>query len=348
MVGRGGGSIVSSWPSPVRGTVLVVGGSGFVGGAVVGELAARAAVRGGPAVRVLARRAPLSRDGVVGHVRADLTRPGSLRGALAGVEVVVHAAAYVGRDAARCEAVNHGGTLALLEEARRAGVGHVVYVSTASVYGVGPHRGADEHALVPRPASPASMSRLRAERAVLDAGGTVLRPHLVYGVGDEWFIPALARLLTEVPAWPAGRASRSSLIAVGDLARGVAGLACAPSAADRSAVYHAAHPRPVAADRLLSALGRHLGFPVPRGDVSPGEHRGLLARAVPELSDHQYALLTQDHWYRADRLWSRIGEDPGPGFEARFAEAAHWYAARLAGRGRSRAGRGAGPGGPAA
>ncbi|MGA5127622.1 NAD-dependent epimerase/dehydratase family protein [Streptomyces pseudogriseolus] len=335
---------MSSSSSRITGTVLVAGGSGFIGSAVVDELAARAAARGGPAIQVLARRAPSSRDATVGHVRADLTRPETLRGALAGVEVLVHTAAYVGRDPARCEAVNHGGTLALLNEARRAGVEHVVYVSTASVYGPGPHRGADEHALVPRPASPASTSRLRAERAVLDAGGTVLRPHLVHGAGDEWFIPALARLLAEVPAWPAGHASRSSLIAVHDLARGVAGLACGPSAADRSTVYHAAHPQPVATDRLLSALQRHLGFPVPRGDVSPGEHRDLVRHAVPELSDHQYALLTLDHWYRADRLWSRIGEDPGPGFEARFAEAADWYAAHLAGRDRPRVRQGAEPG----
>ncbi|XMA40085.1 NAD-dependent epimerase/dehydratase family protein [Streptomyces albogriseolus] len=209
---------------------------------MVDELAVRAAGRGGPAVRVLARRAPSSRVAAVGHVRADLTRPETLRGALAGVEVLVHTAAYVGRDPARCEAVNHRGTLALLDEARRAGVEHVVYVSTASVYGPGPHRGADEQALVPRPASPASMSRLRAERAVLDAGGTVLRPHLVYGVGDEWFIPGLAGLLSGVSVWPAGQVSRSSVIAVRDLARGVAGLACGPSAADRSTVYHAAHP----------------------------------------------------------------------------------------------------------
>ncbi|WP_281397530.1 NAD-dependent epimerase/dehydratase family protein, partial [Streptomyces variabilis] len=93
---------MSSWPSPVRGTVLVVGGSGFIGSAVVGELAARAAVRGGPAVRVLARRAPSSRDGVVGHVRADLTRPGSLRGALAGAEAAHwYAARLAGRGRSR-------------------------------------------------------------------------------------------------------------------------------------------------------------------------------------------------------------------------------------------------------
>ncbi|MEQ8144717.1 NAD-dependent epimerase/dehydratase family protein [Streptomyces sp. OP7] len=324
-----------------------MGGSGFVGGAVVGELVGRAVVGGGPAVRVLARRAPLSRGGLVGHVRADLTRPETLRGVLAGVDVVVHAAAYVGRDAARCEAVNHRGTVALLEEVRRAGVGHVVYVSTASVYGPGPHRGVDEEALVPCPVSPASMSRLRAERAVLEAGGTVVRPHLVYGAGDVWFVPALVRLLRGVSVWPAGRVSRSSLIAVGDLARAVAGLACGPSAVDRSVVYHAAHPRPVAADRLLAAVGRHLGVVVPRGVVSAGEHRELVRCAVPELSDHQYALLTVDHWYRSDRLWSRVGEGPGPGFEARFVEAARWYAAHLAGRGAASVGRGAvGGGGP--
>ncbi|MFI8203569.1 NAD-dependent epimerase/dehydratase family protein [Streptomyces sp. NPDC085937] len=254
---------------------------------------------------------------------------------------MVRAAAYVGRDAARCEAVNLRGTVALLEEARREGVGHVVYVSTASVYGPGPHRGVGQEALVPCPVSPASMSRLRAERAVLEAGGTVVRPHLVYGAGDVWFVPAVVRLLAGVSVWPAGRVSRSSLIAVGDLARAVAGLACGPRAVDRCVVYHAADPRPVAADRLLAVLGRHLGVVVPRGVVSVGEHRELVRRAVPDLSDHQYGLLTVDHWYRADRLWSRIGEGPGPGFEARFAEVARWYAAYLAGRGPAPVRRGA-------
>ncbi|MGY0071869.1 hypothetical protein ACWZEH_35035 (plasmid) [Streptomyces sp. QTS137] len=86
--------------------------------------------------------------------------------------------------------------------------------------------------------------------------------------------------------------------------------------------------------RVLSALQRHLGLPAPRGDVSLREHRDQVAHAVPELSDHQYALLTRDHWYRSDRLWARIGEDPEPGFEARFAEAASWYAHHLVGRDR--------------
>jgi nucleoside-diphosphate-sugar epimerase len=316
------------------GTVLVAGGSGFVGSAVVKELAAGGASRGMPAIHVLARRTPSFGDRAVRHVRADLTRPATLRGSCEGVGTLVHTAAYVGRDPARCEAVNHLGTLALLREARRAGVERVIYVSTASVYGSGPHRAVDEGELTPNPASAASRSRLRAEQAVLDAGGTVLRPHLVYGVGDAWFIPTVARLLARVSTWPSGAAADSSMIAVSDLARGVAGLVRAPGTADRSTIYHAAHPRPVPMSHVLLALRRHLGLSAPGGDTSLREHRAQVARAVPEFSDHQYALLTQDHWYRSDRLWARTGEDPGPGFEARFAESADWYAHHLVGRDR--------------
>ncbi|MFF0794365.1 NAD-dependent epimerase/dehydratase family protein [Streptomyces spiralis] len=308
------------------------GGSGFIGRAVVGELVER----GGLEVRVLARRAGgaagWAGGGVVRGVCADLTRPASLRGLCSGVGAVVHAASYVGRDPVRCEVVNHAGTVALLAEARRAGVGRFVYVSTASVYGGGPHRGVGEGVVVPRPVSAASASRLRAERAVLEAGGCVLRPHLVYGAGDEWFVPAVARVVARVPVWPSGPVSVSSVIAVGDLARGVAGLVGAPGDVDCSGVYHAVHPRPVPMDEVLLALHQCLGVPLPRvGEVSVREHRALVARAVPELSDHQYALLTRDHWYRGDRLWACAGVDPGPGFAARFAGAAGWYAGRLGG-----------------
>ncbi|KOV97488.1 hypothetical protein ADK65_25535 [Streptomyces sp. NRRL B-1140] len=323
-------------PTSVRrgaGTVLVAGGNGFVGSAVVEELLIRGAAEGAPAIRVLSRRPPrLSHRHRVSHVPADLAQPGALRGLCAGVVTVVHTATYVGRDAALCETVNHHGTLALLEEAHRAGVEHFVYVSTASVYGAGPHRGADEYTLTPNPASPASSSRLKAEQAVLDSGGTVLRPHLVHGVGDVWFIPTIVRLLTLVAAWPSGATSHSSMIAVRDLARCVASLVTAPKATDRARVYHAAHPRPVSMEQVLLTLHRRLGLPLPRRDMSVPEHRARLARAATQLSDHQYTLLTQDHWYDSDALWARTGEAPGLGFEARFAEATHWYTAHLARR----------------
>ncbi|MFJ9041533.1 NAD-dependent epimerase/dehydratase family protein [Streptomyces sp. NPDC102406] len=305
------------------GTVLVAGGTGFIGRAVVRELQART----GTGVRVLSSRggtrvpAGLS----VRHVRADLTRRDSLRGACDGVTALVHTASYVGRDAERCAAVNHAGTLALLDEARRAGVDRVVHVSTASVYGGGPHRGAREEDLPLRPESAASASRMRAEQAVLDAGGTVLRPHLVHGEGDRWVVPLIDRLLRSVPAWPRDCDPLISMIAVRDLARCVVSLALDPWAARGPEIFHAADPLPVTMSRLRAALHHTLGTPLPSGTVSRDEHRARIRGALPALSDHQYALITQDHWYDTDKLWSRTGQHPGPGLEPRLAESREWY-----------------------
>lgn len=318
----GGAGATAVAPAAVD-TVLVAGGTGFIGRAVVRELRART----GTAVRVLSSRGGprLPAGSPVRHVRADLTRRDTLRGTCDGVTTLVHTASYVGRDAERCAAVNHAGTLALLDEARRAGVDRVVHISTASVYGGGPHRGAREGEVPLCPESAASASRVRGEQAVLDAGGAVLRPHLVYGEGDRWVVPAIDRLLRRVPVWPAGCDPLMSVIAVRDLARCVVALALDPWAVRGPEVFHAADPRPVTMARLRSALHDLLGTPLPTRTLPPGEHRSRVRTALPALSDHQYALLTQDHWYDAAKLWTRTGRHPGPGLETRLAESRDWY-----------------------
>ncbi|MER7699607.1 NAD(P)-dependent oxidoreductase [Streptomyces sp. NPDC096095] len=312
-----------------------MGGTGFIGSAVLRQLLGEAdAPRTVPQLRVLSRRPPTGRPETAGlrYLAGDLMDRSTLRGSCSGADVLVHTASYVGRDSRKCHDINYAGTQALLEEAQRAGVRRVVYVSTASVYGLGPHRGLREGELGTAPGSPASASRLGAERAVRDARGIVLRPHLVYGAGDRWFVPALARLLRRVPAWPMGVSSAGSLVAVDDLARIVAALVRAPlgPGAEPGEPYHVAHPSPVRMRRLVLLLCGLLGLPQPRTCASPEEHRVLAARGMPELSDHQHALLTQDHWYDSSRIWRRTGVDPGPGFEDRFAQCADWYRRHLA------------------
>lgn len=318
-------------------TVLVVGGTGFIGRAVLRELIGELdGYRGIPHIRVLSRRPPARGASVAGtqYVTGDLTEASTLHGVCEGADVLVHTASYVGRDARKCHDVNDAGTQALLDEAQRAGVRRILYVSTASVYGSGHHRGLREGELEPSPASPASSARLRAERAVLAARGTVLRPHLVYGPGDRWFIPALVRVLSRVRAWPLSASSYSSLVEVGDVARVVASLVREPwqgeAAPTRGEVYHVAHPEPVRMENLVVHLCRLLDLPVPCDDVSPAGHRRLVGHAMPELSDHQHALLTQDHWYDSSRIWRRTGIDPRSGFEDGFARSAAWYRAHLA------------------
>ncbi|WP_016910018.1 NAD-dependent epimerase/dehydratase family protein [Streptomyces xiaopingdaonensis] len=317
---------MNSAPTGVRsehpGTVLVAGGTGFVGRAVVRELVAvRARSRTAPRVRVLARRPP-RREAVPGdgveYVSGDLTAPETLAAACSGATALVHAASYVGRDRARCDAVNHRGTRTLIDAADRAGIRRVLYVSTAAVYGAGPHRGAAEGELAPSPQSAASASRLAAEEAVRAAGGVVLRPHLILGKGDKWVLPTLIRLLERVPSWGGTALSYSSTIAVEELARLVRALVQQP-VTGQGEVYHAAHPRPVQMRSLVLALSRLLGSGRPRGGPPREVHRESVGRALPELTAHQYALLTQDHWYDSSRVWRLCGLEPGPDVTERLA-----------------------------
>ncbi|WP_406194201.1 NAD-dependent epimerase/dehydratase family protein [Streptomyces europaeiscabiei] len=315
------------------GTVLLVGGTGFIGRAVLKALTRHHRAQGtAPSLRVLSRRTPPTP--AAQHVTGDLTDPPSLHGVCSGITTVIHTASYVGSDAQKCHAINHTGTQALLTEAARHAVTRFIYVSTASVYGTGPHRGSHEGQLQPAPLSPASTTRLHAEEAVRAAGGTVLRPHLVYGTGDHWFIPTLARILRHIPTWPDTPPPKTSAIAVQDLARIITALTYQPpphsggGSRAHGSTYHVAYPRPLRMDHLHTRLRTLLHLP-PARPTPITEHRALVREHLPELTDHQYALLTKDHYYDTSRIWHHTRLHPGPGFDTRFTASTAWYAHHL-------------------
>ncbi|MGH7022467.1 MAG: hopanoid-associated sugar epimerase [Caulobacteraceae bacterium] len=113
--------------------VLVTGGTGFVGAAVLRALVAR-----GAKVRALAR--PTSNlanlDGVACEVaRGDMTDPASLKQAMAGVRFAFHVAADYrlwARDPSEIMRANVEGARAVMEAARAAGVEKIVYTSSVA------------------------------------------------------------------------------------------------------------------------------------------------------------------------------------------------------------------------
>ena len=121
---------------------LVTGATGFVGGAV-----ARALVRAGTDVRVLARSAADFRnlEGVpVERVTGDLRDPASLRTALGGCHHLYHVAAHYAlwaKDPSIFYDVNVDGTKNLLEAARAVGTERIVYCSTIGAIGLPPGGG---------------------------------------------------------------------------------------------------------------------------------------------------------------------------------------------------------------
>lgn len=173
-------------------TILVTGGTGFVGRFVVEAL-----LRQGRRVRVMGRTAPP--DGFfsapVGFVEGSLDPDRDQSAAFAGVSAFVHAAfdhlpgryrGGEGDDAAGFRRRNLDGSVALFEAARRAGVARVVFLSSRAVYGVQPP-GADLfEQTAPHPDTLYGEVKLGAERALAamsDDGfrGVSLRVTGVYG-----------------------------------------------------------------------------------------------------------------------------------------------------------------------
>jgi 2-alkyl-3-oxoalkanoate reductase len=310
--------------------ILITGGTGFIGAPTTLALA-----RMGVPLRLLVHRrhagVPLGPG--VEAVHGDLTAPTSLRGICTGVHTVLHLAAEVGDDEQRCEAVNVGGTRALVAEALRARVRRMIYLSTAAVYGDGghgvgghsangKHSGAGEDEVPPAPVSVASRTRLTAERAVLAIGGVALRPMFVYGPGDTWFIPALAGALRRFPVTIDGGRARQSLVAVDDLAQAIAAIAVDIWKPGEVGVLHATHPEPVTMAELTQALVTWLDVPPPTGDVTFEQAR-VFVRDDPRRL-RQLELIARDHVYDGSRLWRRTRVRP-VGFARRFAEYAGAY-----------------------
>ena len=110
--------------SPPKPNVLVTGASGLIGGLTLARLGDRYAFSG------------LSRRPVAGipHTQADITDLAAVRGACAGMDMVLHLAAETQDydDWDKVMAITIGGTLNVYRAAQEAGVRRVVFMSTGS------------------------------------------------------------------------------------------------------------------------------------------------------------------------------------------------------------------------
>lgn len=191
---------------------LVTGGGGFLGGAIVDRLLAR-----GVTVRSIARgHYPALEEKGVEAIRGDLADPEAVRSAAAGCDVVFHVAAKPGVWGSHDDfhRPNVIGTENVIDACRLHGIPKLIYTSTPSVvHAGGDLEGVDES--VPYPdhfETHYPATKAVAERAVLAAHGAelatvALRPHLIWGPGDNHLIPRIVararagrlRLVGEAP-----------------------------------------------------------------------------------------------------------------------------------------------------
>jgi dTDP-L-rhamnose 4-epimerase len=162
--------------------ILVTGGAGFIGGAIVAEALERGLdVRVLDSVRPDVHGADPILDPRVDFVRADVRDEQSLAAALDGVDVVCHQAAKVGlgvdfADAPDYVSSNDFGTAMLLAAMARSSVRRLVLASSMVVYGEGAYSG--RHGLI-RP-EPRRVSDLDAGRFdPIGDDGAPLAPELI-------------------------------------------------------------------------------------------------------------------------------------------------------------------------
>jgi dihydroflavonol-4-reductase len=279
------------------------------------------------AVRILTRGGrtlPPEWQGTVDVVRGDLTEPGSLAPALEGCDRLYHLAGEL-RQADRVRAVNTDGTRDLFEAAGRAGVAHVVHMSSVGVMGIEAPGVADEDA-AGEPRTPYEISKRDAERqarAWSAASGVplaALRPTIVFGArtgdGPDSFL-ALLRAIAAGRFMFAGRAGVANYVYVEDVVS-----ACRAAAARRAdGVFIVADPCSITA--FVEAAAAALGVPPPRRVMPRSlaytlaavlEAAGALTgRRVP-LTRARVQALSNRTEFRSSRIERGLGWSPPVGY----------------------------------
>ena len=284
-------------------TVAIAGGSGFIGRAIARRLGAMTATR----VRVLSRNLERARARLSGlnaeFVAADVTNPASLASALTGATAVVGAMQFDGfpvENPSRgltFDRVDYGGTVALLEAAKQAGVAQYVYISGAA---------ADESS-----SHPAFRAKGRAERAVRESGiaYTILRPSLVYGLEDR-VVNGMARALRFLPVFAVPGSGQQKLqpVLVDDVA---ACVALALSGRGRNGAYDVGGPDAMTFDDLIRLVMKISGRrrPIVHIPEAPMRAAAALAEKLPRppITRDALAFVLADNLCNIEPLVAEFG-----------------------------------------
>lgn len=240
---------------------LVTGGTGFVGSAIVRQLA-----DGHESVVVLTRN-PIFVDrrrrvpGVF-YIKGDIFDSESLERAMSGCDAVINAAQFDNapfenpRKGLTYERVDGEGTERQVAAAKKVGVKRFIYIS-----GAGTREGRTE---------PWFRAKCRAEKAVKDSGmnWTIFRPSWIYGPGDRSLnrFATFARLSPIVPLIGSGE-EKIPPVYVGDVA-GIVGRALNDSRA-YGKTFDIGGPEELTMKEIVRTLlkvqGKHrLIFPLPK------------------------------------------------------------------------------------
>ena len=254
--------------------ILVAGGTGFLGSAIVAELRKR-----GETVAVLGRDAARieARFGSSVEARAaDVRDAAALSTAFAGIDIAVNAVQFPNspienpRKGWTFEQVDYEGTRYQVAAAKEAGVRRFVYLS-----GVGASQSAAKHWF---------RFKWQAEQAVRTSGleWVVLRPTWVYGPGDHSLnrILGFGRFLPFIPTFGNGRQAMQPVF-IDDVSHVAADCALKAEATDQ--LFELGGPDVMTMDAVFKTALEVSGKrrPILHQPVAAGKLLGRLAAVLP-------------------------------------------------------------------
>ncbi len=328
------------------GCVLVTGGGGFLGRHIVRKL-----LDAGEEVRVIGRKPYPDLQALgVECVQGDLTDSAACLRAVSACQAIIHTAAQPGiwGDYASFYRNNFLATQTLLDAAvSTGGVKKFLYTSTPSVvYGRQGIDGGDETLPYPDTYLTAyAGTKALAEKLVLAAAGNsfaaaAIRPHLIFGPGDNHLIP---KLLARARAGSlriigAGR-NRISVSYVENVADAhvLAVRLLEPGGKLSGRAYFVNEPEPVNCWDFINRLVTGAGMPPVRKRVPYGvayaagwlceKYAALVGQKEdPRLTRFLVAQLGTSHWFRVDRARRDFGWEPRVDLEEGVRRCLSWQA----------------------
>ena len=315
--------------SPARQRLLVTGGRGLLGNAVISSAIAR-----GWQVRALQRHPSGVADGEsVVDISGSITDPASIDRAIEGCDAVIHLAARVGIEGrwSDFESVNVDGTQMVLNAAKRAGVESFVHVSSPSVA----HAGRALEGAEAAPADPTtarghySRSKAMAEKLVLasaDIPVVALRPHLVWGPGDEQLVGRIVSRARSGRLFviDGGKAliDTTYINNAADAIVHALGRTSNPQVRGRSFVISNGEPRPVReiVESIVRAAGvdttlKSVPFAPAFAAGAVGEWWGSLTHTEPLVTRFLVEQLATAHWFDPRPSWDDLEWRPTIGLD---------------------------------
>ncbi|AXF07078.1 NAD-dependent dehydratase [Paraburkholderia graminis] len=313
--------------------VLVTGANGFVGKAVCKALLQR-----GDSVTGLVRRAETGEPGVREWCfdAADFENLEARWPADLSCDAVIHLAARVHmmRDTtadplAAYRATNVTGALRVAGAARRAGARRFVFVSSIKAVAESSAGWPIAETDQPAPTDPYGISKLEAERALIDYGArsgmeiVIVRPPLVYGPGVRAnFLQLMSAIARGIPLPLGAIDARRSLVFVDNLADALVHCTTDPRAAGQT--FNVTDGRDLSVAELARALATQLHAParLVRVPVAVLRLAGrITGRSAP--IDRLIGELRLD----SSHICERLGWYPPHTVEHGLLETAAWYRA---------------------